>query len=97
LGHGQEAGRGAQQKTKIYLYFFDLWPNFACCYASSFNHLSIPSRLPFFLLMQGENAQEPNSRVAFVRAALPHPGCFMVDLDPAKRSKATMTTPSSNK
>lgn len=46
MARNQAAGRNKKQKY-IYI-FFDLWPNFACCYASSFNHLSIPSRLPFF-------------------------------------------------
>jgi hypothetical protein len=47
MAKNQAAGRNKKQKY-IYL-FFDLRPNFARCYASSFNHLSIPSRPPFSL------------------------------------------------
>jgi len=95
MARKQAAGRNKKQK---YIYIFLIFgPILLAAMHQALTIYLFPPDYLFFLLMQGENAQEPNSRVAFVRAALPHPGCFMVDSDPAKRSKATMTTPSSNK
>jgi hypothetical protein len=56
-----------------------------------------PPGYPFFFADAGRGRAERSPIVAFVRVAFLHPGCFMVNLDPAKQIKATMTTPSSNK
>jgi len=89
--------RNQGRKAKIYI-FFDLWPNFACCYAPSFNHLSILPlfvRPAFFFLSSGDARRGgAEAQQLLSRLAAPHPRWFMVDLDPVKRSKAT---PSSNK